>query len=195
MENNNGLLKKEGAIMGVYLGIIVVFLTILPMYYYVSSASFWTVTLGTVLTGVFLPLVVAVWFTFVLRKRIGGYWNFRQAVTGTFVMLLVASVISTLSGFVFERVIEPDMRERYMRNMQNNTIEFMENANVDAEKIDEQMALLDKQIEEAAKASPLDTLKGFAVYIVVAFVLAMIFALISKRERPLFQHPEETIVS
>lgn len=179
--------------MGVYLGILVVFLTILPMYYYVSSTSFWTVTLGTVVTGVFLPLVVAVWFTFVLRKRIGGYWNFKQAVTGIFVMLLVASVISTVSGFVFERVIESDMRERYMRNMQNNTIEFMENANVDAEKIDEQMAVLDKQIEAAAKATPLDTLKGFLIYIVVAFVLALIFALISKRERPLFKQPEDDI--
>jgi len=193
MEINNSLLRKEGAKMGVYLGIIVVFLTILPMYYYVTSTSFWTVTLGTVITGFFLPLVVAFWLTFILRKRIGGYWAFKQAVTGIFVMLFVASVISTISGLVFEKVIEPDMRERYMRNMQNNTIEFMENANVDAEQIDEQMAKLDEQIEATAKSTPLDTLKGFMIYIVVAFILAMIFALISKRERPMFHNPEISI--
>lgn len=183
-------LRKEGAIMGIYLGLLVVVLTILPMYYYVNCKSFWTVTAGSVITSFLLPIIVAIWFTFILRKKVGGYWNFRQAVTGIFIMLLVASVISTISGFVFEKFIEPDMRERYMRNMQNNTIEFMENAGVEAEQIDEQMAKLDEQIEAAAKSTPLDTLKGFAVYIIVAFVLAMIFALIAKRERPIFNRIE-----
>lgn len=183
-------LRKEGAVLGIYLGLLVVVLTILPMYYYVSSKSFWTITAGSVITSFLLPLIVAIWFAFILRRKVGGYWSFRQAVTGIFIMLLVASVISTVSGFIFEKFIEPDMREQYMRNMQNNTIEFMENAGVGAEQIDEQMAKLDEQIEAAANSTPLDTLKGFAVYIIVAFVLAMIFALISKRERPIFNRVE-----
>lgn len=184
---NNSLLRKEGAKLGVVVGILMIVLTIIPMYYYASSSSFWMVIIGPVITGFFLPLVLAILFTFRLRGTIGGYWSFKQAVIGVFSMLLVASFISSVSGFVFEKYIEPDMRERYMRNIANNSIEYMEKSGADAEQIDTQLEKIDEQIEKAGEVNIVNTLRGFAISTIVVFVIALIFGALFKKERPIFQ--------
>ncbi|MEH6306015.1 DUF4199 domain-containing protein [Olivibacter sp. CPCC 100613] len=184
---NNSLLRKEGAKLGIGLGILMIVLTIIPMYYYASSSSFWMVIIGPVITGFFLPLVLAILFTFRLRRKIGGYWSFRQAVIGVFFMLLVASVISSISGFVFEKYVEPDMRERYMRNIANNSIEYMEKSGADAEQIDAQLEKIDEQIEKAGEVNVVNSLRGLLISIIVVFVIALIFGALFKKERPIFQ--------
>ncbi|WP_134088438.1 DUF4199 domain-containing protein [Olivibacter sp. XZL3] len=184
---NNSLLRKEGAILGITLGILMLVLTILPMYYYASSSSFWMVIIGPVITGFFLPLILAVLFTFQLRKKVGGYWSFKQAVIAVFSMLFVASLISTISGFVFEKYVEPDMRERYMRNIANNSIEYMEKSGANAEQIDAQLEKIDEQIENTGEANLSNTLRGLAISTIVVFVIALIFGALFKKERPVFQ--------
>jgi len=180
------LLKKQGALLGCALGVLMIVLTIVPMYYFVSSSSFWMVIIGPVITGFFFPLILAIIFAFNLRNKVGGYWNFREAVTGIFIMLLVAAVISSAAGFVFEKAIQPDMRERYLRNIENNTINYMENAGVDAEQIDKQMEKLDQEIEKAGDASIWTTLSGFGVYVIIVFVIALTLGAILKKEKPIF---------
>ncbi|QNL49934.1 DUF4199 domain-containing protein [Olivibacter sp. SDN3] len=187
MENNESALRREGAFMGLSLGVLVVVLTILPMYYYASSSSFWTVIIGPVITGFLFPLVIAILFTFRLRKKIGGYWSFKQAVVSIFMMLLVAAAISSFTGFVFEKYVEPEMRERYMRNIANNSIEFMERSGADAEQIDAQIEKIDEQIAQAGEVNITNTLRGLGISIIVVFVLALIFAALFKKERPIFQ--------
>lgn len=188
---NNSLLRKEGAALGIMLGILMVVLTILPMYYYATSSSFWMVIIGPVITGFFLPLVLAILFTFRLRGKVGGYWSFKQAVIGVFFMLFVATLISSVSGFVFERYVEPDMRERYMRNIANNSIEYMEKSGADAEQIDAQLEKIDEQIERAGEANIVNTLRGLIISTIVVFVIALIFGALFKKERPIFQTPVE----
>lgn len=184
---NNSLLRKEGAILGVTLGVLMVVLTILPMYYYASSSSFWMVIIGPVITGFFLPLILAVLFTFQLRKKVGGYWSFKQAVIAVFSMLFVASLISSISGFIFEKYVEPDMRERYMRNIANNSIEYMEKSGANAEQIDDQLEKIDEQIENTGEANISNTLRGLAISTIVVFVIALLFGALFKKERPVFQ--------
>lgn len=183
---DNNLLKKEGATLGLALGVLMIVLTILPMYYYVSSSSFWMVIIGPVITGFLIPLILAIFFTFRLRNNIGGYWSFRQAVTGIFTMLLVAVVLSSAAGFIFEGYVAPDMREHYMRNIENNTITYMENAGVDAEQIDAQVEKIDQEIEKAGETSIGTTLRGLGVFIIVVFVIALIFGALFKKEKPIF---------
>jgi len=188
----NVLLRKEGAIMGVYLGILMIVLTILPLYYFASTTSFWAVIIGPAITGLLFPLVVAVVLTFQLRKRIGGYWNFREATTSIFTMMLVATLISSVGGLLFEKVIDPQMKERYMRNIQNNTITYLERMGTDNDDIDEQIEKIDEQIENASKESTVGTaLKGLVISIIVAFVISLIFGAIFKKERPVFDQPDE----
>ncbi len=189
MEENNSKNRQYAIILGLVLGVIMVLLTAPPMYYYASSDSFWMVIIGPVITGFFLPLVVAVILTLRLRRAHGGYWGFREATTSIFTMMLIATIISSLGGFVFEKYVDPTMRERYLRNISNNSIQFMEQSGASTEEVDEQLARIDEQIGNIEEATLLSTLRGMLVSFIVVFVVSLIFAAIFKRERPMFNIP------
>lgn len=178
-------IRKEGASLGVSLGIIISAVGILLMYWLIASSSFIVTSFGSILVYVIL-LVVAVLFSIRLRKNIGGYWTFKQALIGIFVMFLVSWVISSVVSLAFEKFVEPDMQERLLMNIQNNTITFMENQGLPDEQIDETTARFDKTIEDAANMTWGKRFQSYAIMIIVEFVLAMIFAAIFKRSRPVF---------
>jgi len=180
------ILQKKGALLGCLFGVLMIVLTILPMYYFISSHSFWMVLIGSVVTMFMLPLICAVFFAFRLRSNIGGYWDFREAVTGIFVMLLVANTISSVANFVFENHIEPGITERYFRNMQNNTINYMERVGATDEEIDTRIAEIDAQIEKKNNATVMTVLGGFFVSVIIVFVVALALGAILKREKPIF---------
>lgn len=68
---------------------IVIFLLV----YYASPTSLANPGFGIVFIGIGIGL--AVYFTLDLRKKIGGYWSFREALTNIFLMFFVQVVIST----------------------------------------------------------------------------------------------------
>lgn len=177
--------KKEGASLGIYLGGIVAAVGILMLYWLVSSSSFIVTSFGSIIIYILL-LVVTVLFCVQLRKRVGGYWTFRQALTGIFVMLFIAWAISSAVSLLFEQFVEPGIQERLLMNVQNNTIAFMEGQGVPDDQIDKTTEQLDKAIEDAANMTWGQRLKSYAVMIIVTFVLAMIFAAIFKRSKPVF---------
>lgn len=183
-------IKKEGASLGIYLGSIGAAVGILMLYWLVSSSSFIVTSFGSILLYIVL-LVVAVLFCVRLRKSIGGYWTFKQALTGIFVMLFIAWAISSAVGLLFEQFVEPGIQERLLMNVQNNTIVFMENQGVADDQIDKTTEQLDKAIEDAANMTWGQRLKSYAVMIIITFVMAMIFAAIFKRSKPVFAPVEE----
>jgi len=180
------ILQKKGALLGCLLGVLMIVLTIFPIYYFVSSHSFWMVMIGGVVTMFMIPLICAVLFAFKLRSSVGGYWDFREAVTGIFIMLLIAASISSVANFVFEKYIEPGISEQYFRNMQNNIINYMEGVGATDEEIDAQVAKLDVEIEAKNNATVMTVLGGFCVYVIIVFVVALALGAVLKREKPIF---------
>ncbi|SFC60584.1 Protein of unknown function [Parapedobacter composti] len=185
-------IKKEGASLGVSFGIIMAVIGILTMYWLVSSSSFIVTSFGSIVFVYIIPLIIGILFCIRLRKNIGGYWTFKQALVGIFVMFLVSWALSTAVGLVFERFIEPDIRERMLMNVQNNLITFLENQQVPDEDIDKATASIDQAIEGAANMTWGQQFKSYAIMIIVQFVVAMIFAAIFKRNPPMFAVYDET---
>lgn len=190
-ENFETTIRKEGAGSGLALGIIVTVISIISLYILVSISSFWLLMGGPFLLNILLPLVIAIFFTISLRKKIGGYWSFKQALTGIFVMFLVSLLISTVISVAFQRFVEPDIQERMIRNISNSTIVFMENQGVPDEQIDAATAQFDEQLEALNNAGIGQQVKGFFIGVIVIFVAALIFAAIFKRERPVFIPADE----
>src|SRR5690606_16422779 len=126
-------------------------------------------------------VVAAGVLTVKLRKEIGGYWEFKQAATGIFMMMFVAFIISSIANYVYEEYIHPDMKERYVRNVANNTIVYMENAGVDTEQIDEQLEKLDEQLEKSTELNIMDVISGLVISIIIVFGISLIYAAVFKR--------------
>lgn len=184
--NFEAVVRKEGARSGISLGIIITVIAIIGLYVAVSLSSFWMITVVPILISVLLPLIIVVFFVIALRKKVGGYWSFKQALVGTFVMFLVAHIISTVVSLGFQTFVEPDIQERMIRNMSNATVEFMESQGVSDDQIDAATAGFDESLQKMNEGGIGTHIQGFFITLIVLFVIALIFAAIFKRERPVF---------
>ena len=109
MESLDKQIRKVGLNNGLILGIIVLILGIFAFYFMTQmTTSFWMVVLvGPVLFSLLIPILILIFYCIDFRKKIGGYWTFKQAFTGIFIMLLVAYVVTAIGrDLVFAKLVE-----------------------------------------------------------------------------------------
>jgi len=181
-------IRKKSATSGLLLGVILMVLSIFSFYFITSIAnSFWMITFGPIIFSVLIPLVVTGIFGSDLRKKIGGFWTFKQATTAMFVMMLVSYAITYVgANVIFGKLIEPQMVEKTQAAVTNATTQMMEKQGVDQEKIDEQTEKMQKQFASQSNSSPVNVLRGIAIALILIFVLALIYAAILKKDPPLY---------
>src|SRR5258707_14388406 len=133
METLEQRIRKNAAISGLLFGVIFLVLGIFLFYFITTmSTNFWMITLvGPICITFLIPLAISIWLCFDLRKKIGGYWNFRQATTGIFIMFFVSYLISTIGSLGFGTFIEPDQMSKMKTVYVNATNEYMKKQGVD----------------------------------------------------------------
>ena len=93
MEN----LNKQIINNGIILGILSVAMQIIIYYAFpsiIGSFSF------SIIFAIF-SLLLYIFFTLDLKKKVGGYWTFKEALKGIFVMSLIGNSLSSVVNFVF----------------------------------------------------------------------------------------------
>jgi signal transduction histidine kinase len=178
--------KKKAIIYGVILGVISLVLSIISLYFSKTATSIVFSSVINILISYVLFLAAAVFFTLQLRKAVGGYWDFSTALKNIFIMLAITTVVGTIGINLFN-VAYPNLQFEAIENTQNLTIEMMESNNIPDEQIDTTLEMLDQQKEALGSLSIGQILKGMAISILLYFILALIFAAIFKRERPMFR--------
>lgn len=186
METLEQKIRKNAITNGLIFGVIFLVLGIFLFYFITSmSTNFWMISIVAPITLTFLiPLGVAIWLCFDLRKKIGGFWNFKQATTGIFIMFLVSYLLSTVGNLAFSTFIEPDSVNKMKTVFVNATTEMMKKQNVDQEKIDKQIEAMDGKFEDNKSVGKI--VKGLGIAIIIDFVLALIFAAMFKKEKPAY---------
>jgi len=181
METLDQKIRKTAATSGLLFGIISLVIGIFVFYFVTSmTTNVWMVTIiGPIGIGVLIPLAVAVWLVVDLRKKIGGFWNFKQATTGIFIMFFVGYLVSTLGNLGFSKVIEPDMVSKMKTVYVGATTEMMKKQGADQDAIDKQTASVSAKFEDTQ--SPGKLAKGLLIAVIFDFVGALIFAAIFKR--------------
>jgi hypothetical protein len=129
-------IRKAAVPVGLILGAISFALGVFSFYFTTTMTSSMIMMLfSPLIFSVILPIVIAVFFTLDLRKKIGGYWSFKQATSGIFIMFLISTIVSTIgTGFIFGKLIEPDMVGKTKTVMVNAVTELMEKSNASQEK-------------------------------------------------------------
>ena len=109
MENLDKQIKKQSIYFGLVLGVISLALSILTFYLIISStSSLIFIIAGPILLSFIIPIVLVVLLCLDFRKKIGGFWVFKQAVTGIFIMFFIAFAIQTIGkDLIFAKFIEP----------------------------------------------------------------------------------------
>lgn len=133
-----------------------------------------------------LSIGLAIYFTLDIRKKTGGYWSFKEAVSAIFVLFIVQIVIYTCFVTAFSKWIEPSYADFTRETGLNAATEMYENITTDQEMIDQMIADTERRIEKQVNPTLGEFIQGLAIWVIVYFVFALIFAAIFKRNRPYF---------
>jgi hypothetical protein len=180
----NAAIKKEGIKKGIILGAIILALNIFT-YYFITAIVTSPVMIFFGL-GVFqfiLPLAFSVVFSILIRQNIGGYWSFRQAVQGVFIMFLISFAILTIGrDWIFGKLIEPNMLTKTEIAIENSERISYKQQGLSHDKIEIKIAEKKQQFAMQKKATFLDLVEGYITTILLLSVLAMLFSLVLRRE-------------
>ena len=185
LDNLNKAAVNNGLIIGILsaiLGIVV---------YYVAPALFGSMWFA-VGNMIFL-LAVYIFFTIDLRKKIGGYWSFRQALKGIFLMAFIAGILLTATNYVFYKFIEPDAFSKISGFIEEGATKTYEAMGMDEDQtelaVSEQLKGMRKQFDP----TPMQLLENIGIAILIEFIMSLIFAAIFKKEAPIFAPVEDDV--
>lgn len=184
MESLDKQIRKVGLNNGLIFGVIVLVLGIFAFYFMTQmTTSFWMVVLvGPIFFSILIPIVILIFYCIDFRKKIGGYWTFKQAFTGIFIMLLVAYIVTAIGrDLVFAKLVEPNMLEKTQSAIVNSSRSMMEQSGTDQATIDTKVADMQKTFDDQKDMSIGKVIKAQAIALVVVLIFALIFGAIFKR--------------
>lgn len=143
--------------------------------------------MGSMWWGIFsfvLALVLAVYFCLDLRKKAGGYWTFKEALSMIFTMFIVSALIVYLFTVIFGKFLEPNYVTTMKEITANNTVKMLEKMGVNQEAIDKATKDVDVKMEKQFNPGFSDLMISIGTMIIIYFVGALIFAAIFKKQPP-----------
>ncbi|MBD3750419.1 MAG: DUF4199 domain-containing protein [Sphingobacteriales bacterium] len=185
MEN----LNKNAINNGIILAVISIAAQLIVYYAFPSIIGSLTYSLSLTL----ISLLIYIVFTIDLKKKIGGYWSFKDALKGIFLMSLLGNLITNLSMFVFFKFIESDAYDKVSQIVTQNAISNLERFGVtDQNQVDQAVDQALKQIKSIYQPDFKSFLISIGTTILIGFVMSLIFAAIFKKNPPMFAPTEES---
>lgn len=180
-------IKKSALLSGLVLGLVLCVLSVVVFYIIIASTSIWLTYLVPIIFSVILPIAIAIVMGLDLRKKAGGFWTLKQATTGIFIMFIIAYIVNTIGrDVIFVKLVEPDMVQKTETAVINSTTKMMEKRGASQDEIDSQVEMTRKRFDEEKNVTVGKIITGIGTTIILVFVLALIFAAVLKKERPLF---------
>lgn len=178
-------LKPEAAKNGIGFGLIALILGVISSYVLVSTTSLAMIFISPIVISIIIPIIIAIFFAKDLRKKIGGYWNLRQATSGMFIMFLVSYVISVGGNFLFNKVIEKDMTSRIQTSVVNASLQLMKNQGASEEQVDKKESEMNAEFEKKTNGTFMQTVQGHLIGVIIIFVVSLIFGAAFRKDPPL----------
>lgn len=187
MNSLQNTIRKNSVISGLLLGLILTAIGIFSFYFITQMADTPVLFIaGPTIIKVMLPIVVVIFFCFDARKRIGGYWTFRQATTAIFIMFMVAYIVQSIGQDVIFPRIEKDVPAKTEKAYIDASESFKSKPGANAKQIDQNIADIKKSFSDQKAATAGSIVQGIVFSIILVFVLSMIFAALFKRDPPLY---------
>lgn len=193
MENGLKEIRKDALQNGLVLGAILLILDVIALYTLAHSKSVLLVFVAYLFGYLFIPLTAVILLINNLRKKIGGYWTLRQATSGIFIMFITGFLISSAINFVFVKFIQPQITLLAKDNFIKLITGFFSRINAEPDKVDELVANLEQQFNAVGPTSAGAVISNLLSSILILFIIALIFAAIFKKERPIINQPESPL--
>jgi hypothetical protein len=136
--------------------------------------------------GMLISIALAVFFCIDMRKKAGGYWTFSEALRHIFIMLLISAGIVYVFTILFGKYIDTTYPERMKEMIMDKTDSLLSTMGVEESKMEEMREVQGEKLEKQFNPSFFEAIVGFGIQAIFYVVGSLLFALIFKKERPLF---------
>ncbi|TAH03270.1 MAG: DUF4199 domain-containing protein [Sphingobacteriales bacterium] len=187
MENMN----KISALNGLFIAGINIAIQIIV--YYSMPEMFGKMYFSGIL--MVLNILIYVFFTLDLKKKVGQYWPFKIALKTIFTMALVANTVSLIFTSLFYKFIEPGAYDKIIVIITDSATSMYEKMGMSEDLIEKALKDVEKQFQSQYNPSIMDFIKSLAISILLGFVMSLIFAAIFKKNPPMFKTIEEETLS
>lgn len=138
-----------------------------------------------------INILIYVFFTLDLKKKVAPYWPFKDALKSIFIMALVANTVSLVFTSLFYKFIEPGAYDKIIVIITDNVTLMYEKMGMSEDLIEKALKDVEKQFKSQYNPTILDFIKSLGISILVGFVMSLIFAAIFKKNPPIFKPIEE----
>jgi len=194
MDSLEQKIKINAVKSGLLLGVVLLILSIFSYYFITTiSKSPALFVAGPLFFSFLIPVAVVAFFCFNARKKIGGYWTFRQATTGIFIMFFAAYLIQLVGkDIIFDKYVEPDYAQKTQVAAINAKTVIMKQQNYSPQATAKGIADMKKDFEAQKNVTVGNIIQGVAISILFIFLFALIFASLFKKEPPVYAtQPDE----
>jgi uncharacterized membrane protein (DUF106 family) len=113
------------------------------------------------------------------RSSLGGFMNFKTAFSVTFLTLFIAGILGTIFNIILYHLIDPELPSRLLKAAMEQTEQMMTNMGAPADRIDQQMVMLEDKLEN--QFTLIGQIKSFGIGLIVYAVLSLILGAILKK--------------
>lgn len=180
-------IKKKGFIKGLFLGVIVVAMHIVSFYYMTGTVHAYPLQVlpASFIFTIVIPLIFIIAFTLNIRKSVGGFWSFRQAVTAIFIMLFTTYVMLTIGrDMLFVKLAEPNMAQKIGAVMMESRMRKEQLDGIPQAQISRDLASEKKNFDIQVNNGSWAIIQSIPENILIIFVLAIMLSAVFKKERP-----------
>ncbi len=173
-------IKSEALKNGLIWGAVNIVIFLVTWYVAPSlMSSFWYGGI-TFLIGI----AFAIFFCIDMRKKVGGYWTFGEALWPIFVTFVLAMGLVFVFNIAFGKFIDPSYPEKMKELVLTKTESTMKSFGLSDEEINKAMAKSHENVDQQFTPTLPQAVVGFGISAVMYFIGALIFALIFKRSNP-----------
>lgn len=182
MEDNLKPHKQENSMHGLKWGLIISAVYIVFLYLRFSVGGNNILYMGAFVIIGFIAAMVLLFLTgYTRRKQLGGYIELKDVFQTMFVAVVIYEFVYALFSFVYLKYIDPEFMTRISALTEDTLIK----AGKSQSEVDEMLSKTNA--EDARKMTGTGLLMSYLYGLAVSGVFALIFALILKKKRPMFE--------
>lgn len=172
----NQSLKKTSTNYGLYLGLLLIIITVLIYVIKVELFVAWWLGLLLILLIIGFGIAAAI----KSKKLMGGFISFKEAFTSYFITVAIGTFLSTLVGILIFTVVDPQAADYVDEQIIEMTAKTMEDWGAPQDSIDQTIA----KMEDTDNFSIGAQLQAYVIRLVILCVLGLIVAVAVKKTDP-----------
>lgn len=173
-------IKSEALKNGLIWGVINIVIFLVTWYVAPSlMSSYWYAAFSLI-----IGLVLAVFFCLDMRKKVGGYWTFGEALWPIFVMFVFAMGLMFVFNILFGKFIDTTYPEQMKEMVMTKTEATMKSFGLSDEEAAKALDKTRENLDQQFTPTFSQAVMAFGISAIMYFIGALIFALIFKRSNP-----------